>query len=225
MQKFAVIVAGGKGTRMGSTIPKQFLNLSGKTVLMKTMEAFAECGVSIVLVLPPDQKRYWNELCIQFGFTVPHIIADGGNTRSQSVISGLQHVPDDSLVAIHDGVRPCIRKSIIQQSFLTAGEKGNAITAVALKDSIRKQQGENTIAVNRSDYVLVQTPQTFRTKLLKQAYAQAIKSGNEFTDDASVLEVTGETINLIEGSYQNIKITTLEDLSVAEVFLRDTVFK
>lgn len=218
MEQFAVIVAGGIGTRMGSDIPKQFLPLRNQPVLMHTVRAFAQCQCKLVVVLPQNQIQTWNQLCHEHQFEFPHTVIAGGNTRFHSVANGLSIIPEGSLVAIHDGVRPCITAAIIQESFAVALLKGNAVTTVASKDSLRLVNGDQSQMVDRNAYRMVQTPQTFQSTLIKQAYANASQSN--FTDDASVLEHDGFPIHLIEGDYRNIKITTPEDLAIAELHLQ-----
>jgi 2-C-methyl-D-erythritol 4-phosphate cytidylyltransferase len=218
MNKTALIVAGGSGTRMESNLPKQFLLLAGKPILMYTIEAFYNSGVNhIILVLPQSQIEFWNQLCQTHQFTIQHQIVAGGASRFESVKNGLQHCNYNDLVAIHDGVRPFISKEIITLSFETAAQKGNAVAAVRLKDSIRKVELLGNKNVNRDNYYLIQTPQTFKAQLIKEAYAA--QDHINFTDDASVLESNGYAINLIAGDYKNIKITTPEDLLVGEAFL------
>lgn len=219
MKKYAVIVAGGSGSRMGSTTPKQFLLLNDQPILMHTLARFAECdNIELILVLPNNEIKSWQQLCLDYGFTIDHHIIEGGNTRFDSVKNGLEQVQEGSLVAIHDGVRPLISIATIENSYKVAKAKGNAIVAVPLKDSIRKREGESTVSKNRSDYYLVQTPQTFQSSLIKQAYAN-IADGSKYTDDASVFESQGGEINLIEGNYKNLKITTPEDLIIAQALL------
>jgi 2-C-methyl-D-erythritol 4-phosphate cytidylyltransferase len=218
MNKTALIVAGGSGTRMESNLPKQFLLLAEKPILMHTIEAFYNSGVNhIILVLPQGQIEFWKQLCQTNQFTIQHQIVAGGASRFESVQNGLLHCNDNDLVAIHDGVRPFISKEIILNSFETAAQKGNAVAAVRLKDSIRKVELLSNKNVNRDNYYLIQTPQTFKTQLIKEAYAA--QDHINFTDDASVLESNGHAINLIAGDYKNIKITTPEDLLVGEAFL------
>lgn len=219
LKKYALIVAGGSGTRMETEIPKQFLLLKGKPILMHTIEVFSIIGgIEIILVLPSSQFEYWESLCVQYSFQIKHKLVAGGETRFHSVRNGLQII-DAGIVAIHDGVRPIISKQIIEQSFTIASEKGNAIAAVKLKDTIREVKllgGSRN--VNRNNYYLIQTPQTFQLSLIKEAYNNA--THYNFTDDAGVLEeVGGNEINLIEGDYKNIKITTPEDLQIAENFI------
>jgi 2-C-methyl-D-erythritol 4-phosphate cytidylyltransferase len=222
MNKYALVVAGGKGLRMGTEIPKQFILLKGLPVLMHTLKAFRSIeSIQLILVLPKDQIAYWKQLCINYKFELPHQIIAGGDTRFQSVKNGLQAIQDNTgLVAIHDGVRPLISVKIIEESFDLAQEKGNALTVVALKDSIRKQTENGSKSINRSDYFLVQTPQTFKVEDIKNAYNKAAIVNN-FTDDASVFEANGGQIQLVQGDYKNIKITTSEDLLFANALLKD----
>jgi len=220
MKKTALIVAGGSGSRMESDLPKQFILLAGKPILMHTIKAFNHCNVSnIIVVLPPNQIAFWKELCTQFSFNLPHEIVAGGASRFESVQNGLVLCNEEDLLAIHDGVRPFITAEIINNSFDVTAQKGNAVAAVRLKDSIRKVDLLGNKNVNREAYFLIQTPQTFKCKLIKEAY-QAQDHIN-FTDDASVLEANGHAINLIPGDYKNIKITTPEDLLVAEAFYKN----
>ncbi|HEY1054626.1 MAG TPA: 2-C-methyl-D-erythritol 4-phosphate cytidylyltransferase [Emticicia sp.] len=223
-QKYAVLVAGGSGTRMGSEVPKQFLPLAGKPILLHTIDQFMRVDrIKIILVLPEKDIEYWHSITKQQSLEVESYqsikIVIGGKSRFQSVKNGLVHVENNSLVAVHDGVRPLIDAEIIEKSFKTADELGNAVTSVQLKDSIR-EVGENqqNKAVERTKFRLMQTPQTFQSELIKKAFE--VDEQNFFTDCASVLEFAGFPINLIEGSYENIKITTPEDLIVAEALLR-----
>jgi 2-C-methyl-D-erythritol 4-phosphate cytidylyltransferase len=217
MKRIALIVAGGSGTRMGTEIPKQFLLVANKPILMHTIEAFYLSKVdTILVVLPSNQWEAWQQLCARHQFSIPHQIVPGGDARFSSVKNGLDLIDDNSLVAIHDGVRPFISAAIINQSFETALEKGNAIASVPLKDSIRKVELLSNKSVNRSSYYLIQTPQTFNSKQIKAAYEKA--EHINFTDDAGVLEENGHAIHLMMGDYKNIKITTPEDLLIAEVF-------
>lgn len=220
MKKYALIVAGGKGLRMGSEIPKQFLPLNGLPVLMHTLNAFEKVGnIDIILVLPDSQLSYWKELCTQYHFTTQHQIVKGGDTRFHSVRNGLEVISEDALVAIHDGVRPMVTINIIEESYNLATKEGSAIAAIPLKDSLREQtlMGE-TRTVNRSNFYLIQTPQTFQSSLIKEAYLNA--THENFTDDASVLEEFGKRVKLFTGSDRNLKITTAEDLLIAEVLLK-----
>jgi len=222
MKQYALIVAGGSGSRMGTDIPKQFLLLQNKPVLMHTIEAFYNynSNIEIILVLPDNQKDYWAKLCSEYPFNTQHNIVSGGITRFQSVKNGLNRITDtdDALVAIHDGVRPLVNKITIDNCFRIAQLKGNAIPFIPLNDSIRKVEGLNSIHVNRDDYKAIQTPQAFHLQLIKNAYSQNYQE--HFTDDASVLENIGEAINLVDGNRENIKITTPIDLLFAEAILK-----
>jgi len=217
MQKHALIVAGGSGTRMKSDLPKQFISLNGMPILMHTLKAFSFNDASITLVLPEAQISFWKELCQKHAFFLAHQIVAGGLSRFESVKNGLSQLPDIGLVAIHDGVRPIISEEIIEASYTEASLKGNAIVSVPLKDSIREVSAQGNRAVERDNYRLIQTPQTFQLPLIKKAFDTPYSDA--FTDDASVLEHAGEEINLIEGDYRNIKVTTPEDLLIAESFL------
>jgi 2-C-methyl-D-erythritol 4-phosphate cytidylyltransferase len=219
--KYVVIVAGGSGLRMGTEIPKQFLELGGIPVLMHTIHKFhhAFSDITVKLVLPEVQQAYWEKLCHRYSFTLSHDVVNGGKSRFQSVKNGLDSIPaTDGLVAIHDGVRPFVSKEIILKSFSTASEFGNATTAVPMKDSIRIVENNSSRAVDRNAYRIIQTPQTFRLDLIKKAFDTSELPG--FTDDASVFEKAGHKIILIEGSYENIKITTPEDMVLGEALLK-----
>jgi 2-C-methyl-D-erythritol 4-phosphate cytidylyltransferase len=220
MKKWAVIVAGGSGTRMKSDIPKQFIEIGGKPILMHTLEAYhaAFATLKLILVLPEIQIPFWRGLCAKHKFSVDHKIVSGGTKRFHSVKNGLNAIPSNGIVAIHDGVRPFISPEIIKNSFKVASEQGNAIASVALKDSIRKVNTDGTNElVNRENFQLIQTPQTFEVDLIKKAFEADYDPS--FTDDATVLEKMGIKIHLIEGDYRNIKITTEEDLFTAEAML------
>jgi 2-C-methyl-D-erythritol 4-phosphate cytidylyltransferase len=218
-QEYAIIVAGGKGTRIKSALPKQFLELNGLPILMHTINAFLRYSknIAIILVLPEDDFETWQALCTKHNFTVKLILQKGGDTRFQSVKNGLEKIDGSGLVAIHDGVRPLVSEDIIGASYRLAAVHKTAVAAVRLKESIRMTDQDNTKAVDRSKFRLIQTPQTFEVSLLKKAYQ--IKDDPGLTDDASVVERTGQVISLFEGSYENIKITTPEDLIVAKALL------
>jgi len=220
MKKYALIVAGGVGKRMGSEVPKQFIPVAGLPILMHTLTAFYryDHSMEIILVLPVSHFSQWTNLSVQHDFDVPHKMVAGGSTRFHSVKNGLNSINEDGLVAIHDGVRPLIDTDTITRSFDEAELKGNAVVAVELKDSIRRVDRENTSHEDRSGFRLIQTPQTFNVADIKQAYD--IEYNESITDDASVAELSGQKVNLTLGSYRNIKITTEEDLIVAEAFLR-----
>ena len=221
MKKYAVIVAGGKGSRMGTPIAKQYLELDGLPILMHTLNKFHtyDPSISLILVIPSTDFDFWEELCGNYNFKQPHKVVDGGQTRFQSVKNGLQYVEENSLVAIHDGVRPLVDAVTIGSSFEIAKDKGNAVVAMPLKDSIREVNNGLSKAKDRSKYQIVQTPQTFKSELIKSAFET--EELDAFTDDATVLEHAGYRINLVEGNYKNIKITTSEDLIVAEALLKN----
>src|SRR5690606_6317704 len=214
------IVAGGKGTRIQQSIPKQFIELQGLPILMHTMNAFFRYSktINVVLVLPEGDIETWRALCAKHNFTQPYVLATGGETRFQSVKNGLQAIKDEGLVAIHDGVRPLVNEDLIGASFRLAAVHQSAVASVRLKESIRTTDQERTKALDRSRFRLIQTPQTFNIDLIKKAYE--IKEDPSLTDDASVAERAGHIISLFEGSYENIKITTPEDLIVADALLR-----
>ena len=220
-ERYAIIVAGGRGLRMGGELPKQFLPLCGKPVLMRTLELFEGEVSQIILVLPEDHIPFWEELCERYHFTLPHTVALGGETRFHSVRSGLSHLPQAGLVAVHDGVRPLASRALIRRSFEEAERSGAALPACPVTDSLRFRQDEGkSEAVDRSRYVAVQTPQTFDLGRLQQAYEQAYSP--LFTDDASVYEAASlGSITLIDGEETNIKLTTPRDLLLAELLLRE----
>ena len=220
MRKHVIIVAGGSGSRMQQALPKQFIEILGKPIMVHTIEAFLsyDPSIHIVLVLPEAHLPTWTELKAKYLSSQDVSIAFGGATRFQSVLSGLNQV-DNGLVAIHDAVRPMISKEVIGSSFELAEAKGSGVVMVPLKDSIReKGDGGGTIARDRSLYYAVQTPQTFQVQLIKQAFAQ--EESPLFTDDASVYEANGKQVEVVSGDYRNIKITTPEDLILAEALLK-----
>lgn len=221
MKKYAIIVAGGSGQRMQSAVPKQFLLLQGKPVLYHTLAAFyqADATTEIILVLPVDQFSYWETLVAGLP-PIPHRLVAGGNSRFQSSQHAIQTLTEDGMVAIHDGVRPLIDPDLITASFKAASEKGNAVLAVSCKDSVRFYSDDKKSCehLNREAVRLIQTPQIFSVKDLQEAFQQSYSE--DFTDDARVVEALGIHINLVEGSYKNIKITTPEDLLLAEVLMK-----
>lgn len=225
MKKYVIIVAGGKDLRMGGEVPKQFLPIGGKPVLMRTVEAFyqTDAETGIVLVLPQEQQSYWKNLCCQYDFRIPYILADGGCTRFHSVRNGLQVIPDedsDSLIAVHDGVRPFVSPRVIQECFEAATRWGAVVPVLDMVDSVRQlSEDGSSMAVDRSCLKLVQTPQTFRADILKNAYRQEFTE--RFTDDASVVEASGVSVALVSGNRENIKITTPFDLKIAEALLKE----
>lgn len=218
--EYALIVAGGKGTRIKSDIPKQFLELGGQPILLHTIKAFLQYSphLKIILVLPQDEIELWQALVKKYNFNDPIVIQQGGQTRFQSVRNGLQKIEGNGLVAIHDGVRPLVSREIIAESFRLAAIDMAVVASVPLKESLRMINKDNTQAVDRSRYRLIQTPQTFDVQLIKRAYTIAEEAA--LTDDASVAERAGYKISLFEGSYENIKITTPEDLIIAEALIK-----
>lgn len=219
MKKFVLLVAGGRGSRMKGAGPKQFLELNKLPVLMHTFKAFEKYDpeMEFILVLPANLMNSWTDLCKQHNFNINHQLGKGGETRFHSVKNGLDLINEEGIVFIHDGVRPLVSLQTIQNCFEMAFEKGNALPIVSVTESLRYVEGENNNTVDRSKYFLVQTPQTFKTELIKKAYQTPFS--NFFTDDASVLENMGETICPVLGNRENIKITYPEDLIVAQSFL------
>lgn len=226
MRKYVLIVAGGKGLRMGGDLPKQFIPLEGKPVLMHTLEAFYrwDASAELVLVLPEDHQSYWNMLCREIGCKVPHRIANGGETRFHSVRNGLEFLSEEIgnasgrnekvLIAVHDGVRPFVSSEVIADCFDEAERNGAAIPVMPMIDSLRETDEKGSHPVDRNRYFAVQTPQVFDADLLLKAYEQEFSA--LFTDDASVVEAMGEAIRMVTGNRENIKITTPFDLLVAE---------
>lgn len=217
---YIIIVAGGKGLRMGSDIPKQFLPVKGIPVLMHTIMRFYEYNpqIRIILVLPKHQQEYWRELCQKYAFSIDHMVVDGGDTRFASSRNGLAAIPSGSrgVVGIHDGVRPFVSTDVIARCYNAARAHGAAIPVVPVTDTLRHitsaSEGRN---VMRADYRIVQTPQVFDIALAKQAFTQTYRE--EFTDDASVAEAMGCKVEMVDGNRENIKITTPFDLKIAEV--------
>ena len=217
--RFALVVAGGSGSRMGSAIPKQFLCLNGLPVLMHTLNDFfrSPSKPSLFLVLPSSEHGYWKELCQKHTFTVPHTIVSGGETRFHSVKNGLLAIKGEGLVAIHDGVRPLITQDLIERCFETARRSGNAVPAVNPVESVRFGQLSESRKENRDRVWLAQTPQVFDLKLIQECYERDWQP--DFTDEASVAEEDGHKINLVEGEWENIKITNPLDLIIASAIL------
>ena len=217
MKKHIIIVAGGKGLRMGGDIPKQFLPVCEKPVLMRTLEAFHayDSSIHIILVLPTSQQAYWKELCVEYGFGLAHDIANGGETRSHSVMNGLAMVEGDGLVGVHDGVRPFVSQEVIARCYEEASVKKAVIPVIGVVETVRHLTEEGSETVPRDLYKLVQTPQVFDAALLRRAYCQEYTDW--FTDDASVVEALGEKVHLVDGNRENIKLTTPFDLKLAEM--------
>ncbi len=220
MYRTALIVAGGKGLRMGSELPKQFLPIGGKPVLMHTLEAFHRFDkrMQLILVLPREQQGFWRELCEMHGFNIRHEIADGGETRFHSVKNGLALINGiGGMVGVHDGVRPFVSQEVIARCFREAAVRKAVIPVIDVVETVRHLTGSGSETVNRNDYKLVQTPQVFDADLLRRAYEQEFTPF--FTDDASVVEAMGVPVHLVEGNRENIKITTPFDLKVASALL------
>jgi len=219
MKLYALIVAGGTGERMKSEIPKQFIEIAGKPILMHTINKFREFynSIDIIVVLPENQLRFWSDLQKKYSFSVPHTLVKGGESRFYSVKNGLEFIDEPGLVAIHDGVRPFVSIETIKRCFEAAGKLGNAIPVISPSDSLRMVTENGNKPVDRTKIKFIQTPQVFRTDLIRNAYRQNYLP--EFTDDAMVLERTGEKINLVEGNRENIKITNPEDLLIAGALL------
>jgi 2-C-methyl-D-erythritol 4-phosphate cytidylyltransferase len=217
MKKNALIVAAGKGKRMNADVPKQFLLLNDFPILMHTLNAFADFDKRI-LVLPKSQIKNWRILCKDYNFELEHILVDGGINRFSSVKNGLKKVDEESIVAIHDGVRPLISKNLTNKLIATTKKGIGVVPVIPIKDSLRKIEGNKSKAISRSSLYKVQTPQCFFASTIKNAYRQNFSLF--FTDDASVLESNGGKIISIIGEEQNIKITTKEDLKIAEFFMQ-----
>lgn len=218
--KVVIIVAGGKGERMKAVVPKQFLEIKGRPILMHTLEVFRNFDpeIQIVLVLPADQIDVWKSLCKKHAFTLTHTIECGGSTRFHSVKNGLTAVSIPSLVAVHDGVRPLVSVETISACFDAASEYGTAVPVIDAIDSIRKITENGSVSVNRSEYKFVQTPQVFDGELLIKAYRKEFSEN--FTDDASVVEAMGAKMHLVTGNRENIKITTEMDLILANQLMK-----
>jgi 2-C-methyl-D-erythritol 4-phosphate cytidylyltransferase len=214
-----IIVAGGKGERMNAVLPKQFLEMKGKPVLMHTLDVFHRFDpqMPLILVLSAVQIDFWKELCKKHAFTTEHQIVEGGNTRFQSVKNGLAAVSLPATVAVHDGVRPLVSVETISRCFAAAEKSGATIPVTDVVESLRRIEDNRSTSVDRNQYKLVQTPQIFDGELLLKAYEQEFSP--VFTDDASVVEAFGHKIELVEGNKENIKITTPFDLKVASVII------
>lgn len=244
MNEYAIVVAGGRGLRMGGDLPKQFLPIGGRPILMHTLEAFERAipGIHLILVLPTDQQSFWHDLCSQHAFALKHTVVDGGATRFHSVLNGLRSIEcaesadasdGCSLVGVHDGVRPFVSVNVIRRCYETAREGRAVVPVVPVVETVRQlsltasqassplasqsDEGDaatSSFTLDRSLLRLVQTPQVFPLDLLRRAYEQPYR--NTFTDDASVVEALGHPITLVEGNRENIKITTPFDMAVAE---------
>lgn len=224
MKHYTIIVAGGKGKRMQSDLPKQFVEIKGLPLLMHTIFLFYEFdpAMEIIVVLPAAQFGKWKELCVDYQFKIPHQLAEGGPERFHSVKNGLKEIPNENaLVAIHDAVRPMVDKKVIADVFRYAGFYGNAIPVIPVSESLRERTGSGSKQIIRLNMVLVQTPQCFKADILKKAYQHVYRE--DFTDDASVVESDGVQIHLVNGNPENIKITTPGDLKIAEALLFEKI--
>jgi 2-C-methyl-D-erythritol 4-phosphate cytidylyltransferase len=219
MRKSMIIVAGGSGTRMGAEIPKQFIELNGKPILMHTIENLhaMDKSMQLILVLPKDQFSFWEELKRKHQFNVHHLLAEGGATRFLSVKNGLAKVSDSDVVGVHDGVRPFPSKKMVDTCFSVASSSGAAIPTVPIVQSLRRLKQGNSEAVDRNNYCAVQTPQCFQTVVLKKAFDSATHT--DYSDDATVVESYGQTIHLVDGNTENIKITSPIDLELAQLII------
>jgi 2-C-methyl-D-erythritol 4-phosphate cytidylyltransferase len=220
IKRYALITAGGTGTRMQSDVPKQFLLLNKKPILMHTMEVFHDVDedIEFIVVLHEGFWDEWKNLCESYQFSPPHQLAPGGETRFHSVKNGLQAIHKNGLVAIHDAVRPLVYKSVVRQGFELAGQYGNAIPYVDMNESIREVSDGRNNPVDRGRIKVIQTPQVFKVDLIKKAYETAYDPF--FTDDAMVLEHSGEKIHLYKGNQENIKITRPADLILADALFK-----
>jgi 2-C-methyl-D-erythritol 4-phosphate cytidylyltransferase len=220
MKRYAVIVAGGQGVRMGADRPKQFLEIGGKPILRHTIEHFLafDPSVELILVLPAAQKDWWRDYCRQQAFLDRYTMVSGGITRFHSVQNALRYVGDEGLVAVHDGVRPLVSRPLLERIFAAAEEAPAVIPAVPVVESVRKVEEEASVPVSRDGLVLVQTPQVFAAEVLRKAYDQPFSPS--FTDDASVVEASGVRVHVVPGDRMNLKITTPEDLQYAEGLVR-----
>jgi 2-C-methyl-D-erythritol 4-phosphate cytidylyltransferase len=221
MRKSVILVAGGTGTRMGSDLPKQFLLLEEYPVLMWTILCFLQYDpdISVVVVLPETQFKYWKELCKKFNFLYPHQVAKGGETRFHSVINGIEILTETDLVAIHDGVRPLVSLQTIDNCFRQAAKSGAAIPVLPQNETLRRGTLEQSITVDRNLYFVVQTPQVFKYQLLKNSFLQVWDSS--FTDDASVIEKSGFPVTMVPGNRENLKITHIEDMIIANAYIKN----
>ncbi len=222
MKEYIIIVAGGSGNRMGSSIPKQFLELNSKPILIHTLERLSRFipNAEFIVALPESQFEYWKELCEKHYLTINHHLSKGGETRFESVKNALAFVKEEGVVAIHDGVRPLISQEVLRKCMATAKAEGSAIPTLDVIESVRQLKDDTSIVVNRSNYKIVQTPQCFKSDTILKAYE--LNYNESFTDDASVVEAIGEKIILIDGNKENIKITTPEDLKIAEMYLKSS---
>lgn len=214
-----IITAGGIGKRMGSSIPKQFIEVAGLPLLMHTINCFYSFNphCQIIITLPEDWKEYWKELIEKHSFKVPHLIVDGGIERYDSIKNALSKCTH-SIIGVHDGVRPLVSHATIERCLRLVTEKGTAIPTLPLKESLRKIEGEKTNTVERKNYLSVQTPQLFKKEIIEKAYEIPFHSG--ITDDASLVEEAGFSIEITEGNEENIKATTPFDIQIINLFIK-----
>ncbi len=220
MKKYAIIVAGGTGSRMKGDVPKQFMLLNGKPVIQYSIEAFYsfDSSMQITLVIHPDYLLFWEKLCREFHFSIPLKVVPGGETRFDSVKKGLETIADEGFVAIHDAARPVISADFIDNIFTEAAIHGSAMPGISLNDTIRIIEGDVTNQLDRTFLRAMQTPQVFKISELKRAYTQPYMPS--FTDDASVMQSAGFPLHLIDGKSGNIKITHAHDIAIAETMLK-----
>ena len=203
---------------MGCSMPKQFLEINNKPILLHTVQKMHQSldDSEIILVLPKAEFKNWENICQKHKFNTSHKLVEGGNTRFESVKNGLKKIKESSVIAIHDGVRPLVNKNVVKQCMLIAKDKGSAVPVIKVDDSLRKKTLNGSISVNRNEFLIVQTPQCFKSEIILKAYQQDFN--NKFTDDASVVEDLGLEIQLVKGNKENIKITTPEDLKKAKFY-------
>jgi 2-C-methyl-D-erythritol 4-phosphate cytidylyltransferase len=218
LEQFAIITGGGTGSRMGESIPKQFLTVNGLPILMHTINRFVPLVDTVIVTLPEQYVEYWKRIAVEYKFQAGCILIQGGETRFASVKNALDFVSDKGLVAVHDAVRPFVTSTLIQSCFQHAQQHGTAVAALPLKESLRMVSGTKSQSVDRSGFYIVQTPQVFTCEIIKKAYNQPYNP--QFTDDASVVEASGQEIQLVDGEEWNVKITTPTDLALAEVIIR-----
>ena len=218
MKKVAIIVAGGIGSRMDAALPKQFLLIANQPLLFHTLRKFENSVEEIILVMHPEWISYWNDLIKEYTFELEHILVAGGKSRAQSVLNGLNLINEDCLVAIHDAARPAVTKELIANSFVNAEQYGACIPVIDLKGSLRMISADgNSSAVDRSQFKVIQTPQSFQSAIIKSAFQN--KDYEKYTDDASLVEANGHPIFLMEGDDKNIKVTTAADLNLIATFI------
>jgi 2-C-methyl-D-erythritol 4-phosphate cytidylyltransferase len=223
MQKYLILVAGGRGTRMKADQPKQFLRIGRYPVLYYSMRAFYDYdnSIKIILVLPSDMITAWENIVSETGIRIPHQIIEGGNTRMESCRNGMSMVGDDGLVAVHDAVRPLVSRATIDRCFNVASEKGNAVPVGEIYETLRQLNSSGSVTIDRNFIRSVQTPQVFQVNIIKKAFDKV--NNYSYTDEASMIESLGYPINMVEGNRENIKITDPYDLKIAEFLLQGKI--